>query len=192
MGIGPIPADILRRLPKPEGFTVIELGDQIWHQGNRRSPEFWQKPARVFYEKLGCSRYESIDGNGGGTILADLNHPLDPHPGQFDLVTDVGTSEHCFDFAQVWRTIHSLCKPGGVIFFEKPHDGFPEHGFYNLQKTLFVDLAGANEYEILELKRHRAPRGMLLRGAYRKGEDKPFNYPLQGKYHRTLKIGSLA
>lgn len=193
MGIGPIPAEILRNLPLPNGFTVCDLGDQIWHSGHRRSPEFWSKPARELYESMGCSRYESIDGNGGGTILADLNHPLYdgvwPDDLQFDLVTDVGTSEHVFNFAQCWRTIHALTKPGGLIFFEKPYQGYPDHGFYNLHKTLFVDIARANGYQILELKEHEAPRGKLWRGVYRKGaDDGPFRFPQQGKYVRKLKI----
>jgi SAM-dependent methyltransferase len=193
MGIGPIPAQIIRNLPLPEGFTVCELGDQFWHSGGkRRDPKFWRKPARELYESMGCSRYESIDGNGGGTILADLNEPLFhdiwPDDMRFDLVTDVGTSEHVFDFAQVWRTIHSLTKPGGLIFFEKPYQGYPDHGFYGLHKTLFVDIARANGYKVLELKEHEAPRGSLWRGVYRKDVDAPFRFPMQGKYVRKLKI----
>jgi SAM-dependent methyltransferase len=193
MGIGPIPAEIIRNLPLPEGFTVCELGDQIWHQGNRKSANWWSKPARELYKSMGCTRYEAIDGNGGGTILADLNFPLDAlHPGQFDLVTDVGTSEHVFNFAQCWSTIHTLCKQGGIIFFEKPYQGYPEHGFYNLHKTLFVDIARANGYQILELKEHDAPRGKLWRGVYRKPTDAAMNmafvFPQQGKYVRKLKI----
>jgi SAM-dependent methyltransferase len=195
MGIGPIPAEIIRKLPLPEGFTVCELGDQFWHSGGkRRDPKFWRKPARELYEAMGCSRYESIDGNGGGTILADLNMPLTVDRWDlvraFDLVTDVGTSEHVFNFAQVWWTIHELCKPGGLIFFEKPYQGYPDHGFYGLHKTLFVDIARANDYKILELKEHEAPRGSLWRGVYRKGANDlaPFRLPQQGKYVRKLKI----
>ncbi len=188
MGIGPIPADILRNLPLPDGFSVCELGDQIWHSGTRRSSGWWSRPARDLYKTMGCSRYEAIDGNGGGTILADLNHPLDPHPGEFDLVTDVGTTEHVFNFAQAWATIHSLTKLGGLIFFEKPYQGYPDHGFYNLHKTLFVDIARANGYRVLELKEHEAPRGNLWRGVYRREAETPFRFPQQGKYVRKLKI----
>jgi hypothetical protein len=193
MGIGPIPAQIIRNLPLPKAFTVCELGDQFWHSGGkRRDPKFWRKPARELYEAMGCSRYESIDGNGGGTILADLNKPLISAQPElyhaFDLVTDVGTSEHCFNFAQVWETIHDLTEPGGLIFFEKPYQGYPDHGFYGLHKTLFVDIARANDYKVLELKEHHAPRGSLWRGVYRKGVDGTFQLPMQGKYVRKLKI----
>lgn len=197
MGIGPIPAGIIRALPLEPGFAVCELGDQFWHNGMRRSAKFWRKPARQLYEEMGCGRYEAIDGNAGGTILADLNEPFFSDPTDalfeslfwaFDLVTDVGTSEHVFDFAQCWRTIHDLCKPGGLIFFEKPYQGYPDHGFYGLHKTLFVDIARANNYEVLELKEHEAPRGRLWRGVYRKPSDgRGFEKPRQGKYRKTLR-----
>lgn len=188
MGIGPEPQQMLRELGLPHGFSVIELGDQMYHSGRRRDPNFWSKPAVEFYREIGCGPYEAIDANGGGTILADLNHPLDPHPGEFDLVTDFGTSEHVFDFAQVWRTIHSLCKPGGLIAFEKPYQGYPDHGFYNVHKTLWHDLAKANSYEVRLLVEISAPRGTHWRGVMRRKSDKPFRNPQQGKWVPRLKI----
>ncbi len=100
MGINPIADGIIRGLALPQGFTVVELGDQFHHTGYRRRPGWSKRPAVEFYRELGCSHYESIDANNGGTIYADLNKPLDPHPGEFDLVTDFGTSEHVWDIAQ--------------------------------------------------------------------------------------------
>lgn len=189
MGIGPEPAKMLRDLGLPAGFSVCDLGDQMWHSGKRRDPNFWSRPARDLYRKMGGGeRYESIDANGGGTILADLNLPLDPHPGQFDLVTDFGTSEHVFDIAQVWRTMHSLCVAGGYIAFEKPYQGYPDHGFWNTHQTLWRDLAKANGYAIVSLAEIEAPRGRHWRGVYRKGEETPFRNPQQGKWVPRLKI----
>lgn len=188
MGIGPGPAQMLRELDLPEGFSVCELGDQMWHSGKRRSRNFWSKPAMELYRSMGCGRYESIDANGGGTILADLNLPLDPHPGEFDLVTDFGTSEHVFDFAQVWRTMHSMCKADGAIVFEKPYQGYPGHGFYNTHMTLWRDMAGANGYRIVILSEIEAPRGRHWRGVFRKTSNAAFRYPQQSKWVSRLKI----
>lgn len=189
MGIGPEPEAMLRGLPLPQGFTVIELGDQIWHQGKRRSPEWWSRPARELYEAMGCTEYEAIDGNGGGTMLLDLNLPLHHLRRQFDLVTDFGTSEHVFDVGQVWRTIHQLLKPGGLVAFDKPGQGFPEHGFYNFHETFFRDFARANGYRIGALYAVEAPRGTCWRGWMQKpAEERAFNTPQQGKYKRRLKI----
>jgi SAM-dependent methyltransferase len=188
MGIGPEPQQMLRDLSLLAGFDVIELGDQMYHSGTRRDPKFWSKPAIHFYRKLGCNRYEAVDANGGGTILADLNLPLEPFPGTFDLVTDFGTSEHVFDIAQCWRTIHALCKSGGYIAFEKPFQGYPDHGFWNTHATLWRDLAKANDYELLLLKEIEAPRGRHWRGLMRKTTDAAFRNPQQGKWVPRLKI----
>jgi len=179
---------MLRELNLPAGFSVIELGNQMWHSGKRRDPKFWSKDASILYNKLGCGKYESIDANGGATILADLNLPLDPHPGQFDLVTDFGTSEHIFDIAQVWRTIHSLCKPGGLITFDKPFQGFPEHGFWKVDLTFFRDLAKANHYQIMQINEIEAPRGRCWRGVMKRLDAGAFRNPQQGKWAPRLKI----
>jgi hypothetical protein len=188
MGIGPEAADIIRCLPLSPGFTVCDLGDQIHHTGRRREAGWVSRPAREFYAELGAGRCESIDANGKASILADLNWPLDPHPGAFDLVVDGGTSEHIFDVAQCWATIHSLCRAGGMIFFEKPHDGYAEHGFYNFQATFFRDVAVANGYKMSHFGRWKSGRGLLLRGVLHKVEDAPFVFPTQGKYRKALAI----
>lgn len=189
MGIGPEPEKLIRSLPLPPAFAVCELGSQIWHEGNRKAATWWWKPARELYEELGCSRYESLDANGRGTRLCDLNLPL--HHlldlfGRFDLVTDFGTSEHIFNIAQAWDTMHALCKPGGIVAFDKPAEGYPDHGFYNVNRTWLLDIAGANNYELGALLEVPTPRGILWRGWFRKGEEAPFRYPVQGKYKRKL------
>lgn len=193
MGIGPVTAEIIRNLPLPAEFSVIELGDQIWHpqagpMGRARDPNWWSKPAVEFYRTLGkVTRYECIDANGNASIFADLNHPLEVWPGEFDIVTDFGTSEHTFNFAQVWTTIHALCKPGGIIAFDKPHQGMPDHGFFNVHLTLLLDIAGANDYDVLHISEYKAKKGTTWKGAYRKTTDKPFTFPVQGKYQEKLK-----
>lgn len=195
MGIGPEPAALLRSLKLPAGFTVCELGSQIFHQGRRSingkaNPEWWWKPARELYESMGCGRYESIDANGKATLLHDLNQPLDPWPGEFDLVTDFGTGEHIWDVAQVWRTMHDLTKPGGLIVFDKPTQGYEFHGFWGHNITVLNDIARANHYAVLHLAPVLANRGVCYRGTYRKVEDAPFIPPSQGKYKGKLKVGS--
>lgn len=188
MGINPIADDMIRGLKLPAGFTVIELGDQFHHTGYRRRPGWSKRPAAAFYKELGASGYQSLDANGKSTIYADLNKPLDPHPGEFDLVTDFGTSEHVWDFAQCWRSIHSLCKEGGFIAFEKPCQGFHDHGFWNVHHTTWKDLAKANAYEIMFLKDYNAERGGLWRGVYRKTSSAPLVAPVQGKYRGKVRM----
>ena len=189
MGILKEPAQMIERLPLPEGFSVCELGDQ--QMSHARAPMV----ASEFYRQLGCGRYESIDGNGLGTITADLNLPLNigAHAPDlidgFDLVTDFGTGEHIFDQAQVWRTIHELTKPGGYIAFDRPHQGYGKHCFYLVNPCLIGDLASANGYKIVHLKKTQTPRGWLVRGVFRTSRDqKPFRHPQQSRYSGTLRV----
>jgi len=191
MGIGPDPQRMLRELRLPKGFTVIELGSQLAHNGTRRDPNWKSWPAREFYEELGCSRYESIDANGEATITADLNRDLwgliEPWE-HYDLVTDFGTSEHCFNVARAWETMHELCKPGGLIVGDKPAQGYPQHGFYRFDKIFFYGVATFNGYKSVHFSEVKAGRGTCWRFAFRTPEEyKPFVMPHQGKW--SWKVG---
>lgn len=181
MGILAEPARFVRDLKLKKGFSVCELGDQ-WV--TYLTPHVL---AQDFFKQMGCGRYVSVDANGRGTLSADLNKPLTPM-GQFDLVTDFGTGEHIFNQAQVWRTVHELVKPSGYIAFDRPVQGYEGHGFYNTHETLFRDIAAANAYEIVRLERGTTSRGELIRGVFRKGTERKFQTPQQGRYLKSLKI----
>lgn len=183
MGILKDVAAIVAGLTMPPGFAVCELGDQ--GMSGLAAPML----ARDWYVARGCTRYESIDGNGRGTITADLNLPLERRLALFDLVTDFGTSEHVFDQAQVWRTLHSLVKPRGLIAFDRPAQGYHKHCFYLINECLIRDLAAANQYEVVHLSRATTPRGELLRGVLRTpSTSAAFRVPQQGKYTPDLVI----
>lgn len=185
MGIQKEPADFVATLPLPKGFSVCELGDQDMCGGEKHNL------AKNWYVGLGCGRYVSIDGNGRGTITADLNNTLilESIGPSFDLVTDFGTGEHIFDQAQVWRTMHDLTKPGGYIAFDRPAQGYQKHCFYLANECLFRDLAEANGYAVVWLERATMPRGELIRGVFRlPHDDRPFRVPQQGRYLDSLVI----
>jgi SAM-dependent methyltransferase len=196
MGISVEMQEVLRGLSLPDGFSVCELGNQVRATGKRRIQRAKVKltardekvPAEGFYRKLGCARYVSLDGNGRGTHTVDLNYPLAIDLGTFDLVTNFGTSEHCFNQAQVWGTIHDLTRPGGLMVSELPHQGFLDHGFYNVHPCLFRDLAAANGYEIVGLVRKNIKNGETLHAVLRRLTDAPFRYPNQGRYLKMLVI----
>lgn len=194
MGIGPEPAALLRSLELPKGFSVIELGDQIHHQGRRSingqpNPEWWSRPARELYAELGCGKYDSIDANGRGTITADLNYPLDPFPGQYDLCSDFGTIEHLGDPCQGWRTLHQLCKPGGLIVGDKPETGYLRHGLFLHDKSFFSALARSNGYKIVHFSAVHAGRGTCRRFVFRKApEESTFRPAYQGKWHYEIEL----
>lgn len=180
MGILKEPAAFVKQLALPKGFSVCELGDQ-WMSGS--TPQL----AADWYRRLGCGRYVSIDGNGRGDLTADLNQPIVLDP--FDLVTDFGTGEHIFDQAQVWRTIHTLTKPGGHIVFDRPSQGYQTHGYYLTDACVFHDIAAANGYRVVRLTSAATPRGELLRGVFQRPHTSAgFVVPQQGRYQATLRL----
>ncbi|CCQ73615.1 hypothetical protein [Magnetospira sp. QH-2] len=105
--------------------------------------------------------YRAIDFVSPNGLRHDLNHPL-PFKDLFDVVTNIGTAEHVFDTAQVYRTVHDHCHPNGLMIHTQPMTGQVNHGFYSVSPTLFLDLARVNDYEILEL----ACAAFTPRGAY--------------------------
>jgi hypothetical protein len=184
MGILQQPAQFVKQLRLPHGFSVCELGDQ-WMSGGPS-----KQLAADWYKTLGCGRYVSIDGNGRGSMTADLNREL-PTLEPFDLVTDFGTGEHIFDQAQVWRTLHALMKPGGYLVFDRPSQGYPTHCYYRVDECLFRDVAAANQYVVLQLATAATPRGELIRGVFQRPTTAaPLRVPNQSRYESTLVIAS--
>lgn len=164
--------------------------------------------AKACYKDLfDPSRNVAIDYNGSESALRrDLNGPIDLGE-QFDLVINHGTAEHVFNIAQVFRTIHDHCIDGGLMIHESPCIGWLDHGFFNMNPTLFYDLAATNCYELVgmwilsidgnwvmrvedrdHLRGEKIPTdaNLNLYVVYRKLGDRPFRIPIQGYYARTL------
>ena len=182
MGILADSLDMVRALELPRRFAVCELGDQFVTEPMPRVL------AREVYQQMGCGRYVSIDANGLNDALPmDLNKPIRSRTlvGRFDLVTDFGTGEHVFDQKTVWFNVHNMCKPGGVVAFDRPCQGYDGHCYYLISEELIRDLADANEYEILTLSYRDMPRGRLIRGAMRRTSKKKFHVPYQGRYLKS-------
>ncbi|MCC3405799.1 MAG: tetratricopeptide repeat protein [Microcoleus sp. PH2017_10_PVI_O_A] len=111
--------------------------------------------AKFFYEKLGFELYKCIDTDESPDALVfDLNKSFKETYGysqQFDLVTNHGTSEHCFHQYQCFSNIHDLCKVGELMIHCLPFQGALNHGFYNYHASFFMWLAAANNYQLLSL-----------------------------------------
>ncbi|HTO59731.1 MAG TPA: methyltransferase domain-containing protein [Bradyrhizobium sp.] len=105
---------------------------------------------QAFYSVFGCESYASVDLlDKRATYRFDLNNAT-PDIGSFDVVTNFGTIEHVFDIGQAFRSLHGLVKPGGVSLHCMPAFAFIDHGFYNIHPILFVELATANAYDIVD------------------------------------------
>jgi hypothetical protein len=113
-----------------------------------REGETW-KAANLFADSP--YRHQSVDLYPGKSIIqADLNTFAVPgeYRGAFDLVANLGSTEHIFDQANVFRCIHDFAKVGGVLWHSVPVTGYYNHALYNYHPLFFVFLARANKYEI--------------------------------------------
>ncbi len=110
------------------------------------------KNAKDVFKSLGFSNYKCIDPDGRHNALNfDLNENIKKQGfnEQFDLVTNFGTSEHCFDQYHCFMNIHNLCNEGGIMIHGLPFQGGLNEGFFNYQPNFFFCLAAANNYKIL-------------------------------------------
>ncbi|WP_193179386.1 methyltransferase domain-containing protein [Nisaea sediminum] len=84
-------------------------------------------------------------------MVVDLNEPLpESLVGQFDLVIDPGTTEHCFNVAQCMKNSSSALKVGGGIFHLVP-GSYINHGFYSFSPTFFLDYYERNGFLTLKI-----------------------------------------
>lgn len=161
--------------------TVIELGAQNLY--DKAYPE--KVYANQFYKNELNMSYTCIDLNGENMALKlDLEKPINGDyltnmQGQYDLVTDFGTSEHIKNLHQCWTTIHNFCKVGGMIICENPKVGnWPGHGYNYRTKRFYEQLAEAMDYQIIELTEEAAmentENGWNICCVLKKLSDKPF------------------
>lgn len=108
--------------------------------------------AESFFGLMGCGLdvYDIVQERGCEKPC-DLNKPdnLKYANEYYDIVLDVGTVEHCFNIAQALMNMAGLVKQGGYIIHENPFNS-PNHGFYNLNPTFFVDFYEANGFENIQ------------------------------------------
>lgn len=112
--------------------------------------ELDERPISFMFERLGID-YACIDiDRRPGTIQIDLNYETIPNSymGKYDFVCDNGTFEHILNQLGCFKAAHDLCARGGYMFYHKPFIGHYNHGFFNYQPDLFVQLAASNKYEI--------------------------------------------
>lgn len=118
--------------------TVLELGNKTTKKGI---------PYRDWYIDQGCE-YTSIDWNGkDGALKLDLRKPL--NLGQFDLVTNFGTTEHVSAQEPCWKNVHNAVKLGGKFINHTPcPKHMTRHGFWHPPLGWFEEFATLNGYEI--------------------------------------------
>ena len=109
--------------------------------------------AKYFYDSIGIKKYKSIDIDGVyDSLKFDLNYILKEkykYFEKFDIVTNLGTSEHVFNQKSCFENIHNLCGIDGLMIHLLPINGFENHCFFNYHFLFFKHLSEVNNYEIL-------------------------------------------
>ncbi len=86
-------------------------------------------------DTIDVSTYEHAE------IIHDLNDPVPPELGPYDLVVDFGTLEHIFDVRQAMWNLCELVGVGGRVVHFMPANML-DHGFYNWNSTVLADFYG--------------------------------------------------
>lgn len=103
---------------------------------------------KSMYERLGLI-YDSVDVCGG-TIFCDFNNQMLELPREYDVVTNLGTSEHVFNQYNVFASIHNLTKKNGLMIHCLPLKHSP-HGLYTYNVDFFISLCVSNHYDLVEM-----------------------------------------
>lgn len=168
MGIGNGQAKLLKKLYEYEkdfsDKNICELGaqvplideiaDLIELYGKHKATETIS--AKELYLNMGFSKYITIDINGEHEALKyDLNQDISKnykYYEKFNVVTNFGTSEHCFNQFEVFKNMHNLCNIDGYMLHTVPTQGWGKHSFYKYDINFFEDLCSANGYKLLYIK----------------------------------------
>jgi len=165
MGITRQTWDFLQQIlprARPEGrpCRMCELGNQ------HIKPDVWDRippvaghdrrgqrpfPAKLYFESVGID-HVSLDTNGqDGVLRVDLCVPIrDPSLlASFDVVTNLGTSEHVENQTRCFENIHNLCGTGGWFVHVVPASGhWIGHGTFYYTEAFFQTLSTENGYRI--------------------------------------------
>jgi hypothetical protein len=173
---------------KPTRFTKAHE----WHGRKDPLPE-----TEELFDHLGARlTVVYFTQDRGMEKIADLNHPHDL--GKFDLVIDPGTLEHCFNIGQGFLNAANAVRAGGYICHISPMTML-NHGFYNLNPTLFHDFYTQNHWRIDELKVVQRPNGVssvdrfvigteyIIRCVVQRMEEEPLVMPIQTKYLKKMR-----
>jgi len=151
MGIRKISINYIHKMIADNGFKLRNL--QMCELGNQRDSDNYKgfKVSKKYFESLGVI-HTSIDWNGeDGALPLDFNKPI--NIGQFDVVTNIGFSEHVENHYQCFQNIYDLTKIGGISIHLAPKEGnYKRHKCYRwYREAFFFQLAKKKHYEIVDI-----------------------------------------
>lgn len=103
-------------------------------------PAEYPRYSEPFWEMLGAKALDTIDASDfeGATRVHDMNQPVpEAWREAHDVVCDIGTLEHVFNFPVAIRNCLEMVKLGGHFFAATPANNYFGHGFYQFSPELF-------------------------------------------------------
>ena len=153
------------------GVTMLELGAKC----NARLGRTYKH----YFRSLGV-KHTSVDWNAEhGALDLDLCLPL--KLGTFDMVTNIGTSEHVSDQAAVWRNMLDAMHIGSVLICTTPKPGhWSWHGRWYPTEDFYRDLARLNGLKLERLYEVGEPPRTMIYARLRRLEMRKFSMPPGG------------
>lgn len=159
---------------------LITVCDNFLEDGGKY--EAYVCTAKKFFTTIGHN-YTCIDYNGlDDSLVYDLSKKIDDEflLNKFDVLIDFGTGEHIGQRSKVqlggskvenvnmldspqyylFLNSHNVVKVGGFIYHVLPYTkNWIGHGAYDYNEQFFTELAEANDYKIVFIKRYRYEKG---------------------------------
>jgi len=83
---------------------------------------------------------------------------------EFDLVVNVGTTEHLANPVAAFALMHELCAEGGIIYNDVPLFGFGNHGLMNPTPKYWHALIWMNRYATESVRTRSIDESAVDRG----------------------------
>lgn len=141
-----------------EGLNIVQFGNLFFTMDLEKQPppggDRVFKFTRDFFQTKGAARVVDIDlgfkQHAKCRQKLDLGKPLGKWAGEFDLLTNYGTSEHVHNQYHCFKNAHDLVRTGGVMVHAVPAVGsWPGHCLFWYTLPFFSLLAGLNGYKVL-------------------------------------------
>jgi hypothetical protein len=175
--------------PPAAGIEMLELGDQLIIDGGST------RLARDYFLGLGI-QYTSIDIHGlNGAVRKNLNKPqqFESWRERFDIVTNIGTSEHVAKQYECFQTIHNVTRQNGLMVHIVPlaeSTKWQNHSPYAYTHDFFKRLADANGYLILKQETIDESVAIVLKraGEFKTGREFFKNHVVVREYRPSIRI----
>ena len=179
---------------RPDEWELYQplVGKRMLELGGKVNPQAGWTTYKSYFESIGFEHL-SIDWEGEkyGALNRDLRKPQWPEFGcEWDMVSNMGTTEHVSDQRAVWENIHMLTRPGGVYVGQTPyHDGLSWwwHGDWYPTEAWYHAFAALNGWEIERLYKGREVPNQNLYCRMTKRESRPFECPDLGLIVRNVR-----